>query len=254
MSTRSITVSGWLIFACMLLLSGAASGQYEYFPLPEQIIVLEDLTREPAMLAAMRAQLVALEFGLARPLLARLEGQGSLWNIPDEMTMDEAIAVAAALTAVTGAYDAYEPEELDPCWEGTVPGRVIITFSQESVESARQTLSDLGFVLTVVYPVDFEMWHFLPMEYTVLEAIPIAEEIEGVYRASPMIIGHLDGPPGDTNGDRIVNVLDMISIRNHLNDDVGSGDNGRHDVNNDGFINVLDMIYVRKRLGTGCGM
>jgi len=56
--------------------------------------------------------------------------------------------------------------------------------------------------------------------------------------------------PGDTNGDCVVNILDMIGIRNHLNDWATSWPD--FDVNNDTFINILDMIYVRNRLNDMC--
>ena len=57
---------------------------------------------------------------------------------------------------------------------------------------------------------------------------------------------------GDANGDCAVNVLDLIFIRNRLNQDVNSGENWLADVNADGKINVLDLIYVRNRLNTQC--
>jgi len=57
---------------------------------------------------------------------------------------------------------------------------------------------------------------------------------------------------GDANDDCKVNILDMIAIRNHLNQDPKSGDNWWYDVNDDGKINILDLIYVRNRLNTFC--
>jgi len=256
MFTRRTIVSAWLIFACMLLLSGAASG--ETFPVPEQLIVLEDLIQEPAVLAAMHDQLVALEFGLARPLLGRLEGQGNLWNIPEEMTMDEAIAVASGLTAVTGTYDAWAStgrEWLTPCVI-VIPGEVTLGFFQEHEESARQALMYLGFLLLSTSVISSrESWGFPPMEYTVAEAMATVEQIEGIFGVSPILVNLTNYPPGDVNRDRIVNIMDLLSVRNHLNDDpasLGSDDDPEPDVNGDGFINVLDIIYVRNRLGTSC--
>jgi len=57
---------------------------------------------------------------------------------------------------------------------------------------------------------------------------------------------------GDVNFDCIVNVLDMINVRNHLYDDVGSGDNWRYDLTGDGMISVLDMIVVRNNVRNRC--
>ncbi|NQT21237.1 MAG: hypothetical protein HQ592_16130, partial [Planctomycetes bacterium] len=57
---------------------------------------------------------------------------------------------------------------------------------------------------------------------------------------------------GDANDDCVVNILDMILVRNKLNDDPGSGDSWWVDVTEDGFINILDMIYIRNRLNDTC--
>jgi len=62
----------------------------------------------------------------------------------------------------------------------------------------------------------------------------------------PTIVG------GDANLDCDVNVLDLIFVRNRLNQDVGTGDNWQADVNSDGVINALDLIYVRNRLNGRC--
>jgi len=53
---------------------------------------------------------------------------------------------------------------------------------------------------------------------------------------------------GDVNRDGKVNILDLIKVRNALNQDVGSGENWKADVNEDGRINVLDLIEVRNNL------
>ncbi|HUU69728.1 MAG TPA: discoidin domain-containing protein [Planctomycetota bacterium] len=57
---------------------------------------------------------------------------------------------------------------------------------------------------------------------------------------------------GDANGDCRVNILDLIFIRNKLNQPVGTGDNWKADVNEDAKINILDLIYVRNKLNTSC--
>ena len=57
---------------------------------------------------------------------------------------------------------------------------------------------------------------------------------------------------GDANGDCVVNVLDLINIRNRLGKPIGSADNWRGDVNLDGSVNVLDLISTRNTLGTKC--
>ncbi|HUW33908.1 MAG TPA: dockerin type I domain-containing protein, partial [Planctomycetota bacterium] len=57
---------------------------------------------------------------------------------------------------------------------------------------------------------------------------------------------------GDANGDCMVNVLDLILIRNRLGKPIESGDNWRGDVNLDGSVDVLDLISTRNKLGTRC--
>jgi len=57
---------------------------------------------------------------------------------------------------------------------------------------------------------------------------------------------------GDANMDCKVNILDLIFVRNRLNQDVDTGDNWQADANSDGKINILDLIYVRNRLNSRC--
>ena len=57
---------------------------------------------------------------------------------------------------------------------------------------------------------------------------------------------------GDANMDCRVNILDLIFIRNKLNQAVGTGDNWKADVNEDTRINILDLIFVRNKLNTQC--
>ena len=57
---------------------------------------------------------------------------------------------------------------------------------------------------------------------------------------------------GDANMDCSVNILDLIFIRNKLNQAVTTGDNWKADVNEDTRINILDLIFVRNKLNTQC--
>ena len=57
---------------------------------------------------------------------------------------------------------------------------------------------------------------------------------------------------GDATDDCKVNILDLIYVRNRLNQSVETGDNWKADVNGDDSINILDLIYVRNRLNTSC--
>ena len=83
-----------------------------------------------------------------------------------------------------------------------------------------------------------------------------ADHINDVYFAGRTGIVTVDTSltlDGDVNGDCVVNILDLIGIRNHLNQDPNSPlENQAYNVNGDDAINILDMIYVRNRLNTKC--
>ena len=71
--------------------------------------------------------------------------------------------------------------------------------------------------------------------------------------ASPAIYWPDKWPvPGDASQDCRVNILDLIFIRNKLNQAVGTGDNWKADINEDARINILDLIFVRNKLNTQC--
>jgi hypothetical protein len=78
--------------------------------------------------------------------------------------------------------------------------------------------------------------------------VTVANEIEGkanYYPATWPI-------EGDANLDCKVNILDLIFVRNRLNQSIATGDNWQADVNQDEKINILDLIYVRNKLNTSC--
>ena len=57
---------------------------------------------------------------------------------------------------------------------------------------------------------------------------------------------------GDVNGDCQVNVLDLLQVRNALNQSPGTGSNWKYNVNRDAAINVLDLLVVRNALNSKC--
>ena len=71
-------------------------------------------------------------------------------------------------------------------------------------------------------------------------------------RPKPGLQVTADSIPGDANLDCTVNILDLIFIRQRLNQDVSTGDNRQADVNADGRLNILDLIAVRNLLNTKC--
>jgi hypothetical protein len=56
---------------------------------------------------------------------------------------------------------------------------------------------------------------------------------------------------GDVNDDCIVDVADLIFVRNNLNTAIND-DNWRADTNGDERIDVIDLVLVRNRLGSNC--
>jgi len=52
---------------------------------------------------------------------------------------------------------------------------------------------------------------------------------------------------GDVTGDGSVNIFDLVSVRNSLNQGVSEA-NFRADVNADGSINIFDLVAVRNNL------
>ncbi len=55
---------------------------------------------------------------------------------------------------------------------------------------------------------------------------------------------------GDANGDCVVNILDLIFVRNRVG--VQEKDNWKADANNDGKIDIADLIFVRNHLNERC--
>jgi len=54
---------------------------------------------------------------------------------------------------------------------------------------------------------------------------------------------------GDATGDGVVNLLDLVFVRNRLFADVEEGDNRQADINDDDFVDLEDLIEVRNNLG-----
>lgn len=54
---------------------------------------------------------------------------------------------------------------------------------------------------------------------------------------------------GDANADGVVNIFDLVRVRNHLNQPV-TADAVQADVSADGAINIFDLVEVRNYLGT----
>ena len=73
-----------------------------------------------------------------------------------------------------------------------------------------------------------------------------SDDFEAEAVSEPFEIQTLNG---DVNGDRCVNIADLLSVRNMLG--LTGSAAGASDVNADGVCNVADMLIVRNRLGNG---
>ena len=92
--------------------------------------------------------------------------------------------------------------------------------------------------------------------------IAVGQEINGVYQYQINgtmetfdIVGYsvvFEGLLGEGTGDCKINILDMIAVRNHVNELVVPGENDIYDLTGDNQINILDMIVVRNNLNAVC--
>jgi hypothetical protein len=58
---------------------------------------------------------------------------------------------------------------------------------------------------------------------------------------------------GDVNGDRVVDVRDLVGVARHMGSRAGGRRyDPRFDLNHDGRVNVVDLLIVLKRRGTVC--
>jgi len=81
--------------------------------------------------------------------------------------------------------------------------------------------------------------------------LPSNDQDEGLF--SLTLSGNFTWPiPGDVNFDCKVSVLDLVWIRDAMNQSPSSNGNWRMDVNEDGQINILDMIFIRNHLHQRC--
>jgi len=216
-----------------------------------QVVVLEDQTAAPAVLDTMHNDMIDSGFVLLRPLQGRLFGQGFLWAVPATLSVQDATSLVSemdgCLQAIDAATGTHGTEVLDG--HKVQSGKLMIWFvaDAEKKQEAKEQLGALGFVMEQSWE---RPWGFLPLEYSVEEAITEAEAVDGVADAEPSIVWPRECAYGDANCDGRINIIDLIFVRNRLNKDPSSGDNWKADVNEDGRINILDLIYIRNHLNT----
>jgi hypothetical protein len=140
-------------------------------------------------------------------------------------------------------------------------GNVSVKLRDPSVrEAVHAYLQNRGFTLGRTFSSGrWEVWRFLAIEYSVKEAVELLTsemEPEFLEVVSPCPVIYLDRQcflPADATGNGVVNILDLIFVRNQLgNDPLSGGDAMRAEVNLDGKINILDLVFVRNSLGQSC--
>ena len=160
---------------------------------------------------------------------------------------------ATARKAATIHYDTTTPEVSNVAIAAGDPGTAVVTWNTNvatlgSVKYAVQGTGDW----TTVSESELATAHSVTItgiaDGTTYQVVIINNEIE-----QPAMLYPKGWPiPGDCNGDCRVNILDLIFIRNRLNQDVYTGENWKADVNEDNRVNILDLIFVRNRLNTMC--
>ena len=152
-----------------------------------------------------------------------------LWKDPGVWAYDDSLVASFDAGPAYPAYDVdYPPAActIYPEWERlSVSG----LFLRPSAYDCQIMLTEESFHSMAAYGGNWAAAMGAPIHFTILTPIP-----------------------GDVNLDCRVNILDLVFIRNWLNQSVATGDNRLADVNNDGAINILDLIYVRNRLGSTC--
>jgi len=81
--------------------------------------------------------------------------------------------------------------------------------------------------------------------------VPPSEKVDvGAFQMQDA--DHIRLLEGDAILDLKTNILDLIYIRNRLNQSVATGDNWQANVNGDANINILDLLFTRNRLNQTC--
>ena len=84
--------------------------------------------------------------------------------------------------------------------------------------------------------------------FSLLPSDPSDAPALNLLTAEAVKMNALTAPPQDINADGIVDILDLLRVRNNLNRTPGSDGYIRADCNRDGRINILDLINVRNAL------
>jgi len=168
--------------------------------LAESIGVLEAAGLGESARSELYDNLTQAGFAYQRPLAGRLEGQGSVWSIPEGMPMVDAAAIAGSMDGVVGTEDlsvCAEPSECSPV-SYALPGQLKTAYAfalgTPEVDAVRDALRAKGFRLLLekqsgVNPTAmvWDLWEFFPREYTLENAEDALAGTHGV--ANVMVIG-----------------------------------------------------------------
>jgi len=193
------------------------------------------------LIAPALASVNGVDYGFIRWVVDGLEqpiGQASFSLLMDADRMATAVYFRAARLSVTSS--PYSGIYIPGSPAGTTPYEQIYLAAQGVSLSAQLRLFSGSVPFNLAY------WTIngiaqQPRQTDIQFRVEADTIVEAVYNIL-----------GDANGDCVVNVLDLIAIRNRLGKPTGTGDNWRGDVNLDSSVDVLDLISTRNKLGTRC--
>jgi|GEM_PF-3348773 len=236
---------------------------------PITVAIIEDAEADPQTLNALHSELSTQGFSLVRALSGRLEGRGNLWSAPDGMTLEGAQQATAGLDGVVETLDApLNPPPDQRVYEGrygyeVVAGQIMVKIKEGLRIEVVDYLESRGFVFLWAFASSEleQIWGFLPIEYSVEEAVDLVEK--DLYSAHyiswvcPNAVFREEGVtcflPGDVSSDGRVSILDLIAVRNQIGKDPFSDPGAMSaDVNFDGKVNILDLIFVRNHMNESC--
>ena len=143
-TAKSLVIS--ILCVCCLSKSGLAEGA-------PYLAILEDQDQEPDALAVMHDQLAALGLQLTRPLQGRLAGLGSLWALPEELSLPDAVQAVSGIEGVASTEDPQSGMYGHECVgsDAVAAGNVSIRFRPDERAAAAEALAGLGFTLRRQY-------------------------------------------------------------------------------------------------------
>ncbi|HUT04821.1 MAG TPA: hypothetical protein VM163_13120 [bacterium] len=216
--------------------------------------ILEIPSLDPARRAVLHSHLAELGFIYARPLKGRLQGQGYAWIVPSVPWASAAVKGMSEVVGIVNLHFCAVPAECLPGFRYTTGSLAYVRLNNEPGQDKWQTyrlLQEKGFMmryddqsLSPNYGSihDMEGWLYLKGEFSVSEAQdefrstpgiswgsvdmrmdwpqPFGPDLEANLRKIRSCLGKsiFSCPECDVNGDWRINILDLIVLRNHMQD------------------------------------